>query len=426
LAWEQDTQKHPEHYDVRARRIAGGPAFKVNAPGTNGADGGMNGNVLAYQQYTHKRSDIELFDLARRKRMSPPDGVNTRAWEYWPRMSGGWLLFGRLQKDGARQILLYSFASHRSKTLARSSDSRVFLAPGQVNGNYAVWNWCSPSHRCKVVLYSISDGRKRVVSDSSFSQLAPSVAADGTVYFARAGQGCGNNVEVVRHPPQGPATVLAPIQSGDGVNTTYVYTRSDGATLLFFDQMSCGRLAGSDIWKIANSGGAQHLSVSRDGNGNGTVVSEAAGIDCGSDCSHYFAPDTTVTLTAKPDQTSTVTGWGGDCSSGGTSQTCTVTMDAAKTVTVTFTAKPVLTVAMKGTGSGAVTSDPAGIDCGTGGTGCTGSFDPGTQVKLTANSKGMSFFTGWGGDCSSSGMNTVCTLVMDTTRSATADFSGVG
>ena len=96
LAWQQNSRKHPGQYDVLARPITGGDAFKVNAPDTNGANGGIDGDLLVYQQYERGRSDLKFFDLRTKERTSPPAGVNTRRWEYWPSMSGQWLLFGRL------------------------------------------------------------------------------------------------------------------------------------------------------------------------------------------------------------------------------------------------------------------------------------------------------------------------------------------
>jgi uncharacterized repeat protein (TIGR02543 family) len=76
------------------------------------------------------------------------------------------------------------------------------------------------------------------------------------------------------------------------------------------------------------------LSVSKEGSGAGTVTSDPAGIDCGSDCAEGYASGTVVTLTATPAANSKFDGWGGACS--GTQATCSVTMDAAKTVTATF------------------------------------------------------------------------------------------
>ncbi|HME41928.1 MAG TPA: C1 family peptidase, partial [Syntrophorhabdales bacterium] len=76
------------------------------------------------------------------------------------------------------------------------------------------------------------------------------------------------------------------------------------------------------------------LSVSKTGNGSGTVSSYPTGISCGATCSAQFVPGTQVTLTATPDANSTFGGWsGGPCSGVGT---CTMNMDASKSVTATF------------------------------------------------------------------------------------------
>jgi hypothetical protein len=74
------------------------------------------------------------------------------------------------------------------------------------------------------------------------------------------------------------------------------------------------------------------LSVSKNGSGAGTV-SSPPGINCGPDCSESYTQGTQVTLTASAAAGSTFTGWsGGGCGIG----TCTVTMNAATTVTATF------------------------------------------------------------------------------------------
>ena len=77
------------------------------------------------------------------------------------------------------------------------------------------------------------------------------------------------------------------------------------------------------------------LTISKPGNGSGTVTSLPSWINCGLTCSASFAGWTSVTLAATPDPGSTFTGWsGGVCS--GTSTTCQVTIDGNKTVTATF------------------------------------------------------------------------------------------
>jgi hypothetical protein len=83
--------------------------------------------------------------------------------------------------------------------------------------------------------------------------------------------------------------------------------------------------------------GSYTLSVSKAGTGSGGVTSAPAGINCGTDCSEPYTSGTSVTLTATPAAGSTFTGWSGDCSGTGS---CSVTMNAAKSVTATFTVCP--------------------------------------------------------------------------------------
>ena len=76
------------------------------------------------------------------------------------------------------------------------------------------------------------------------------------------------------------------------------------------------------------------LTVTKDGNGSGTVTSVPPGIDCGDSCSAGFDYNTVVTLSADPDTGSTFTGWSGEGCSG--TGTCTVTMTQARSVVANF------------------------------------------------------------------------------------------
>ena len=76
------------------------------------------------------------------------------------------------------------------------------------------------------------------------------------------------------------------------------------------------------------------LTVAKSGAGSGAVTSPTIGISCGSNCTTDISTGASITLFATPDSGSIFTGWTGSCS--GTS-TCTVMMDAAKSVTASFT-----------------------------------------------------------------------------------------
>lgn len=79
------------------------------------------------------------------------------------------------------------------------------------------------------------------------------------------------------------------------------------------------------------------LTVNKGGTGSGTVSSSPAGINCGATCSATFSSGASVILSPVADAASTFAGWSGACSGTGS---CSVTMDAAKTVTATFNTTP--------------------------------------------------------------------------------------
>lgn len=68
--------------------------------------------------------------------------------------------------------------------------------------------------------------------------------------------------------------------------------------------------------------------------GSGDVSSDEGNIACGGTCAHEYAADSTVTLTAKPQQGWMFLGWGGGCQ--GTESTCTMALDRATTVKAEF------------------------------------------------------------------------------------------
>jgi hypothetical protein len=76
-----------------------------------------------------------------------------------------------------------------------------------------------------------------------------------------------------------------------------------------------------------------------------------------------------------------------------------------------------LTVSRAGSGSGTVTSNPSGINCGST---CSASFVSGTVVTLTATAAAGSTFAGFSGACTGTG---TCVLSISEARSTTATFT---
>jgi hypothetical protein len=70
-------------------------------------------------------------------------------------------------------------------------------------------------------------------------------------------------------------------------------------------------------------------------------------------------------------------------------------------------------------GNGEITSEPAGIDCGTD---CTSAFEFGEMVQLTARPTGGARFGGWEGACA--GSELTCVVSLDEARLVTARFRG--
>ena len=156
------------------------------------------------------------------------------------------------------------------------------------------------------------------------------------------------------------------------------------------------------------------ISVTVNGNGVGTV--NGPGLACSADCNlpGYVLSDT-VTLSADPDPGYTFLGWSGDCSG---TDSCTLTMDASKSVTAEFGIDSFdLQIFKSSNGVGTVSSADEGIDCGLD---CEETYLFQTEVTLTAEPDISSTFDGWSGACT--GLFG-CTVAITQTRTVTAEFT---
>ena len=156
------------------------------------------------------------------------------------------------------------------------------------------------------------------------------------------------------------------------------------------------------------------VTTLKGGTGTGRVVSTPAGIDCGGACNAQFNQGTTVTLSVSAGPGSMFAAWSGACSGTGP---CVVSSNATVTATFDMLPPPTFTVTINkaGTGTGSVTSNPAGISCDSI---CNAQFPGGTTVTLTATPDAGSIFTSWsGGACTGTG-----TCVVSANANVTANF----
>ena len=169
---------------------------------------------------------------------------------------------------------------------------------------------------------------------------------------------------------------------------------------------------------------AKTLTVSAPSNGH---VSEGSNLNCGdgtgeTTCSHDYAHDAAVTLTANPDADYEVDAWGGDCATAGSATTCALTMSTARNVSITFKRKAkTLTVTSPSNGH---VSEGSNLNCGddTGETTCSHDYAHDAAVTLTANPNTGYGVDSWGGDCATAGSATTCGLTMSAARSASVTF----
>lgn len=270
-------------------------------------------------------------------------------------------------------------------------------------------NGCTTQATCAITITSVQNVKARFRRKSY--GLTTNVNGSGTVTSSPAGINCGTDCTETY---LGGTSVVLTATAASG----YVFTGWNGSNIACAGTGTCrvsittALTVGATFSPITTT--SYVLQVNR--SGSGTVTSAPAGISCGSDCSESYASGTSVTLTAAPAAGYTFSGWnGGGCAGMGT---CTVAMSMARSTTATFT--PVtyaLTVTR--TGSGSVTSAPAGIACGSD---CSESYSSGTSVTLTATPASGYTFGGWGGACAGTAG---CTVSMTTARNVTATFNAI-
>jgi phospholipase C len=282
-----------------------------------------------------------------------------------------------------------------------SGTSVTLTATPSSGFNFAGFSGACSGPSCQLVVQG-QQSVSATFSQASAPQLTVSVSGSGTVTSQPAGINC-------------PSTCSASFSAGTSVTLIaspgagYAFSGFGGAC----SGMSCqfvihGQQSVSATFSQAS---APQLTVSV--SGNGTVASQPAGINCPSTCSANFSAGTAVTLTAIPGAGYSFSGFGGACSG----MSCQLVIQGQQSVSATFTpAAAQLTVSLSG--SGTVTSQPAGMNCPST---CSASFSAGTTVTLTATPGAGYTFSGFGGACS--GMSCQLTLASGQNAMVSAMFA---
>jgi hypothetical protein len=182
----------------------------------------------------------------------------------------------------------------------------------------------------------IGKGTCTVTTNDATSVRATFSLVPETLTVSKSGTGSGT----VR-------SSVAGISCGSACAHSYLYgtsvsltaTPSTGSTFVGWSGACAGRATCRVTMTRATSVRAtfslvpEMLTVSKRGDGKGTVTSLPAGISCGAICSHAYNYGSAIILNAKASKGSSFAGWAGACTG---KAACTLSMSAARSVRATF------------------------------------------------------------------------------------------
>ena len=223
-----------------------------------------------------------------------------------------------------------------------NSGTQVTLAAMAASGwSFNGWSGaCSGTGTCTVTMNSAKSVTATFTPQPQSYTVSVSVNGSGTVTSSPSGINCSSGTCSATFASGTNITLSASASSG------WAFNGWSGAC----SGQNCGFTLTSDRSVTASFTQQQQtypLTVSV--NGNGTVNSSPPGINCPINCSSNFNKDAVVTLTASAGSGSIFTGWDSPCSGKGT---CSVTMNAAKSITAYFAQTRTLTVESSNPSSG--------------------------------------------------------------------------
>lgn len=257
LLWDQNSEAKPGRYNVFASDDGGASSFRVNRRGTRGFTGDVrqDANEAIYQEVDEGRSDLQMIDLASRQRSDPPAGINTRNWEWSPRLSADYILFIRdVARTSRRLLILYDRGARTKTTLVDVPRKRVWLYAYHVGSAYVTWERAD-ADGWSAWIYDIAGGTKtRIPTVGGRGQYGPVVdEINGNAYWVRSGAGdCGHNVRILEAPLTAldAPTVVATMPDGVDVWTMSLEEDSANARMdLLFTRFKC-RSSQGDLYEL--------------------------------------------------------------------------------------------------------------------------------------------------------------------------------
>lgn len=289
------------------------------------------------------------------------------------------------------------FAEGTSLTLTATAQ-KGFVFAGWRGGD------CTGTERCSLVM------RERTAIVASFEpaavtrSLSVATTAGGRVVSEPSGIDCGRRCEA---------------SFADGIGITLTPDARKGSVFAGWRGACSGRAPCSIVMGRDLSVSAvfdpvvrHDLTVVKQGQGRGVVISLPGDIDCGGDCTASFEAGVKVEVMAMPEPGSLFIGWRGGC----TESPCLVILNADQSVTAVFAVSRDLSVTNSDRTLGSVGSEPDGITCGST---CSATFPSGQEVTLNAVPRKGSIFVGWKGECSGTGP---CMVLMDSDTEVSAVF----
>ncbi len=199
-----------------------------------------------------------------------------------------------------------------------------------------------------------------------------------------------------------------------------------------------GGVTGSQQTQPITGNGVPQVTITASGAGSGGVSDGNVSLyTCYNfPCTASYLGGQMITFTAVPNAGSVFNGFTGDCD--GTAP-CTLDMSQNHTFNADFESAAAattytLTVSELGTGTGTITDglSPTQLNCTTAPspnpvTTCTGTYNGGQAITLTATASGSSTFGGWSpssnySSCTSAGMSSTCSITMTSNMTAGAFF----